>query len=161
MIALAWLAVLGLLAGEGGAAIGRRTGSEPRWAWLASAAGWSCLAVHMLVAMAVRHEWSHAAAVADTARLTAQVYGVAWGGGVYVNYAFLALWLAVVWQWRASPAMLLPQWLTWTWRGTVLIVVSNAAVVFAAPSRQIAGAIVTAGLVAAWWLSSRPARARR
>ncbi len=159
MIALAWIAVGALLAGEAGFAIGRRTAVEPRWAWPASAAGWLALAVHMLVAMGVHHGWSHAAAIDETKLLTERVYGVAWSGGVYVNYTFLLLWLVMLSRWRVSDAKALPAWLTWTWRIAVLIVVSNAAIVFAAPSRQAAGALVTAGLVASWWLSARRLRA--
>ena len=113
----------------------------------------------MVVAMAEHHGWSHAAAVAETARLTGQVYGVAWGGGVYVNYAFLVAWLAVLLRWKASRSSHLPAWLTWTWRIAVLVVVSNAAIVFAAPARQLVGAIMTAGLVISWWLSARAVRA--
>jgi hypothetical protein len=156
VIALAWLSLVGLVAGEAGHALGRRTGRQPRWAWLASAAGALTLAVHMLIAMGGHHGWSHEAAVAETRLLTERVYGVAWGGGVYVNYAFLGVWLVMLSRWRASGAKALPAWLTWTWRTAVLIVVSNAAIVFAAPSRQAAGALVTAGLVVSWWLSARP-----
>jgi hypothetical protein len=32
-------------------------------------------------------------AVLETARQTDAVYGVSWGGGVYVNYLFVAAWL--------------------------------------------------------------------
>jgi hypothetical protein len=161
MITLAWLSLAGLLAGEAGAAAGRRAGVEPRWVWLAASAGWIALAVHMVLAMAVHHGWSHTAAVTETARLTGQVYGLAWGGGVYVNYAFLLLWLVVLFRWRASGSSDLPAWLIWTWRIAVLVVVSNAAVVFAAPARRLAGAIVTAALIVSWWVSRRPAGAGR
>jgi hypothetical protein len=159
MIALAWVSLIGLLAGEAGIAIGRRTGVEPRWAWLASAAGWLSLAVHMLVAMGVHHGWSHTAAIDETKLLTQRVYGVAWGGGVYVNYAFLGVWLAYVVSWKTT-AGAVPAWLLYTWRVMVAVVVSNAAVVFAAPARQVAGAAMTAAIVASWWLSGRRARAR-
>jgi hypothetical protein len=160
MIALAWVSLIGLAAGEAGFAIGRRAGVEPRWAWPASAAGWLALAVHMLVAMGVHHGWSHAAAIDETKLLTERVYGVAWGGGVYVNYAFLGVWLAYVAWWKKTAAAV-PAWLLYTWRVMVAIVVANAAVVFAAPARQFAGALVTAAIVASWWLSGRGARARR
>ena len=159
VIALAWMAVGALLAGEAGFAIGRRTGVEPRWAWPASATGWLALAVHMLVAMGVHHGWSHAAAIDETKLLTERVYGVAWSGGVYVNYAFLGVWLAYVVCWKKTDGAV-PAWLLYTWRAMVAIVVSNAAVVFAAPARQFAGAVMTAAIVASWWLSGRRARAR-
>jgi hypothetical protein len=45
------------------------------------------------------HHWSQEAAIAHTARQTAALTGLNWGGGLYVNYAFLALWVcdAVLW----------------------------------------------------------------
>ena len=42
----------------------------------------------------------------ETARQTAAVYGVAWGGGVYVNYLFVGVWLAELLWWRVDPAAL-------------------------------------------------------
>ena len=41
------------------------------------------------------------AAIAHTARQTAALTGLNWGGGLYVNYAFIALWVgdAMLW-WR-------------------------------------------------------------
>src|ERR1700752_1372958 len=88
-----WLALAGLVAGEAGKTRGRRSGREPRWAWPASCTGLVALVAHMLVAMGARHGWSHEAALAETARQTAAVYGLDWGGGLYVNYLFAGLWL--------------------------------------------------------------------
>ena len=69
--------------------------------WLA---GVLLLAVHIAMAMAIVHGWSHASAVAATARATNAVFGVDWGGGVYANYLFLIVWAAETAWWRASPA---------------------------------------------------------
>jgi hypothetical protein len=61
------------------------------------------LIVHVLSAFHFEHGWSHAAALRHTAVQTARVTGIDWGGGLYFNYAFLALWfLDVVFLWRAS-----------------------------------------------------------
>ena len=107
----------------------------------------------MLLAMASRHQWSHQAALLDTARQTAEVYGVAWGGGLWVNYAFAGLWMAWLTAWKASPARFWnqPRWQLWAARAFVFVIVLNAAVVFAAPQRRLAGAAVTLALPAAWW----------
>ena len=35
----------------------------------------------------------------NSARQTAEVFGLDWGGGLYVNYAFTAAWVADV-AWR-------------------------------------------------------------
>jgi hypothetical protein len=60
--------------------------------------------VHVALAFELRHGWSHAAAVADTARQTRELLGVSFGGGVFANYAFLAVFaLDALWWWR-SPA---------------------------------------------------------
>ena len=156
MLTSVWLALLGLLAGEVGAARRRTTGVEPWWAWPASMAGCLALCAHMLLAMASRHQWSHQAALLDTARQTADVYGVAWGGGLYVNYAFAGLWVAWLVFWKASPDRFWdrPGWQLWSARAFVFVIVLNAAVVFAAPQRRLAGAAVTLALPAAWWLGS-------
>jgi hypothetical protein len=50
--------------------------------------------VHVVAVFQYVHYWSHGAALADTARQTAQLTGMHWGGGLYVNYAFVTLWLA-------------------------------------------------------------------
>ena len=152
MLGTIWLALAGFVVGEAGKTRHRRTGVEPRWAWPVSLAGLVACVVHILVAMADRHGWSHQAAVLDTARQTAEVFGVAWGGGVYVNYLFLAMWLADLIRWRTDPRRHLqqPQWARWALRTFYLVIVFNAAVVFAAPDRRLAGLVVTAALLAAW-----------
>ncbi len=47
--------------------------------------------------------WSHAAAYAHTATQVAAGVGLNWGGGIYANYAFTALWLVEVGWWWAAP----------------------------------------------------------
>ncbi|MBL8848547.1 MAG: hypothetical protein JNG89_02645, partial [Planctomycetaceae bacterium] len=75
----------------------RRSGRMPRRAEvLWSAAGWLLLAAHVLCAFHFQHHWSHAEAYAHTARRTAETVGWNWGGGLYVNYAAIALWGADV-----------------------------------------------------------------
>ena len=74
----------------------RRAGRGPVWC-----AGLVACVAHILIAMAYRHGWSHEAAVLETARQTAAVYGLAWGGGVYVNYLFVGVWLAEIAWWRS------------------------------------------------------------
>ena len=98
-----WIALTLFAAGEAGKRISRDGRVPARWAWPVSAAGAALLIVHIAIAMGARHGWSHAAAWSATAQQTASVYGLAWGGGVYVNYAFVALWLIELWQWHRSP----------------------------------------------------------
>ncbi|HEX2457325.1 MAG TPA: hypothetical protein VHI99_26740, partial [Vicinamibacterales bacterium] len=87
-----------------------------------------------------------------TAEQTAAVYGIRWGGGVYVNYVFLAVWLAEAAWWRTNAAGYLsrPMLVTSVLRTFYLIVLVNAAVVFAAPSRRVAGVILISVLLWIW-----------
>lgn len=152
MLGTIWLALAGFVAGQAGIGRHRRTGIAPSWLWPVWCFGVIACGIHILIAMGSHHHWSHASAVADTARQTEDVYGLAWGGGVYVNYVFVMVWLSELVWWRLAPQRYLnqPAWSRWALRGFYLVVVANAAVIFAAPDRLVAGIAVTAALVAAW-----------
>lgn len=146
-----WGALALFAAGEVGRS-GRRVVPAP-WAWRTSLAGLLLASTHFLLAFDVRHDWSHASAVRDTARQTAAVYGLDWGGGVYVNYAFLGVWALDLWRWhvrtrRGTPRARFPTWLARAFYFTVIL---NGAVIFAAGWRRGLGAALVAALVAAWW----------
>lgn len=55
--------------------------------------------VHVLLAFANVHRWSHQAAYDDTARQTGEMFGLYWGGGVFFNYALLLAWAVDVVRW--------------------------------------------------------------
>ena len=63
--------------------------------------GCGLMLAHVFLAFALVHHWSHAAALEHTRRQTADAVGIQFGGGLYFNYALLAIWLCdlVVW-WR-------------------------------------------------------------
>jgi hypothetical protein len=67
-------------------------------------AGVVLLGAHTLAAFHFVHGWSHQAAADETARQTAELIGLRWSGGVFVNYAFLAMWAADAGWWWAAPA---------------------------------------------------------
>lgn len=118
--------------------------------WTAAAA--LCI-LHSALAFHVRHGWSHEAAVRQTAAQTAAVTGLDWGGGVFVNYAFLALWAAdVAWLWT-SPASYLRRTAVMNALASAffLFVIFNGAVVFAAGPARVVGMAATATVVWAWW----------
>jgi hypothetical protein len=118
--------------------------------WTAAAA--LCI-VHAAIAFEVRHDWSHDAAWAQTAAQTAAVTGLDWGGGLYVNYAFLVLWAAdVVWLW-SSPRSYLhrPAVISTAVSAFVLFMFINGAVVFVRGPARVAGAIAVAVVMWAWW----------
>ena len=106
MLATIWLALAGFVVGEAGKTRHFRTGVSPRWAWPVWCAGLVACAIHIAIAMAHVHGWSHASAVMETARQTEAVYGVSWGGGVFVNYLFVAVWLGELVWWRVASAAL-------------------------------------------------------
>jgi hypothetical protein len=130
--------------------------SHQRWAgrpaFLLSAAGLVLLVTHIAIAIFHHHGGDHAAAVADTARLTASVYGVAWGGGVYVNYAFVAAWAAYLWWWRRNPARQIdprrPSVLAL--RLVLFVIIANALVIFASPLTRPLGVVICGALLWAW-----------
>ena len=116
----------------------------PRWARIAYAAGAALAIVHALIALGSTYAWNHERAVSETARQAAEVYGVAWRGSIYVSYAFLLVWALDAWR---------SQRLTrnWTVRAFFLIIIINAAIVFATAPGRMAGVLVVLALVWAWW----------
>ena len=143
-----WIALAAFVAGEAG----KRRRPIPGWAWPVWLAGALLCVLHIGIALGHHHHWNHAAAVTETARQTAAVYGLAWGGGVYVNYVFAAVWLAELWYWRTRPAGYFERSpiLLWGVRAFFFIIVFNAAVVFAAPRTRVAGVVLTAALLLIW-----------
>ncbi len=154
-----WAALVLFVAGEAGKRRLEREHAASASAWRLWTLGAALCVVHVLLAFALRHGWSHAAAVDDTARRTAEVFGRPWGGGVYVNYLFVSAWLIEACWWRASPAGFArrPRWIAWTFRAFYALVLVNAAVVFARPTARLAGIALCAALAWTW----RPARGWR
>ena len=59
---------------------------------LASTFGLFVYLVHVCLAFEYFYNWSHSIALRETERQTSELFGVAWGGGLYLNYLFTALW---------------------------------------------------------------------
>ncbi|MCH2201252.1 MAG: hypothetical protein MK102_04730 [Fuerstiella sp.] len=53
---------------------------------------WLLCVLHVVCAFQFRHHWVHSAALQHTADMTERVVGINWGGGLYINYAFLICW---------------------------------------------------------------------
>lgn len=153
-----WVALLLFVAGETGRSLARRGSPPPAWAWWAFSLGLGLAIVHTLVSFHLVHDWVHHDAVRSTALQTEAVYGVPVGSGVYVNYLFFAVWLADAWWWRTSPAgYVRPTAVTWALRGFYMIVIVNAAIVFAAGPRRVLGIALTSWLAGVWLRRARPA----
>lgn len=146
LYATIWLALALLVAAAIGA---RRRSPPPPWTRGAYGAGAALAIVHALIAVGNTYGWDHERAVRETAHQAGEVYGFAWRGSIYVSYAFLGVWAIDAWRSRAFTR-------NWLVRAFFLIIIVNAAVVFAtSPRGQLAGVMVVAALVWAWW--PRPA----
>lgn len=142
-----WLAVVAWAASE----VLRRGGERRRAARAMYAAGALLLVIHTAAAFELHHDWSHASALAETARRSADTTGFASGSGLFLNYAFIALWLAdAAWWWLRPHAYRhrarLVEALIFAF---FVFMIVNGAVVFAAgPLRMLGAAAVVAALAA-------------
>jgi len=154
-VALYALAVAGMLLGE------RRRWwrTAARWAWTLACAAYLA---HVGCAFQFFHGWSHAAAYAETARRTEEMFGLAWGGGLYLNYLFTAVWVGDVLWWWAAPAayQVRPRWLGWAVHGFLAFMIFNGAVVFATGLVRWVALAVCLGL-GSLWLSQIITKRRR
>jgi hypothetical protein len=115
---------------------------------------------HVAAAFHFYHGWSHSAAYRETARQTAEVFGVNWGGGLYFNYAFTAIWVAdVLWWWRGLTAYRLrARWITASIHLFFAFMFFNATVIFARGWTRWFGVFATTVLFGLWWRTNRSDR---
>ena len=152
-----WIGLALFALGETGRSFPDRGGRPRSWAWWIFVLGLVLTIVHTLLAFGVVHNWVHADAVRSTAMQTEAVFGMAVGWGVYVNYAFLVVWLADAWWWRVAPARYVrPRTVTRALRASYMFMIFNGAVVFAAGARRLLGLAIVVWLCAVWALR-RPA----
>lgn len=117
---------------------------------------------HVAAAFGFRYDWSHTVAYAETARQTGELFGVFWGGGIYFNYLFTAVWTAdVIWLWM-SPASYWTRGRSWNYgvHGFMGFLFVNAAIVF--PKGWIRWvSLVALVVLLGLWISSRRTPQRR
>jgi hypothetical protein len=96
-----WIALAGYAAAL---IIFLKSKSRPNWDAVARifwTAGCIAMLAHIGCAFHFYHRWSHGAAYAETARQTAKIYGLNWGGGLFINYILMIGWIVdVMWWWR-------------------------------------------------------------
>ena len=99
-----------------------------RWIWSAAC---GLYLMHVVAAFHYIHGWSHARAFEQTARQTAEVTGLDWGGGIYFNYLFTLLWLGDVAVWWRNQAWHLAarRWRSFV-QATFAFMMVNATAVF-------------------------------
>ncbi|MFO0864833.1 MAG: hypothetical protein U0744_09315 [Gemmataceae bacterium] len=129
---------------------GRPNALDPlrnRLYWLG---GWAVCVGHVLIAYDLAHGWSHDRAVEATAKQTADLVGFSFGGGVWINYGFLALWGADA-AWRIllpSPYWMRSTALHWTILSSLAFIVFNATIVFGGWPGRIVGIIAMLAIAA-------------
>jgi hypothetical protein len=107
---------------------------SPRWSRVSWTAGCLAYLLHVACAFEYYHYWSHATAYEATARQTADVIGLNWGGGLYLNYVFTLVWFVdVLWWWTSMQSYLArPRPIEWAVQGFLGFIAFNGTVVFAA-----------------------------
>ena len=152
-----WLALCGYALGATMLLAARGRAHWParaRWAWTF---GCAFFLAHVGCAFAFFHGWSHTAAYRETARQTAELTGLHWGGGLFLNYIFALAWIADTMWWWLAPANFArrPPWLTAAWQGFLFFMVFNGTVVFGNGPVRWFGAAICAGLATLWWVTRR------
>lgn len=114
--------------------------------------------VHMLTAFGVYHHWSHREAYLDTARQTAEIFYLDWGGGLYFNYVFSVVWLGdVIWMWADSTGyQRRSRWISGAVHVFMAFMFFNATVVFAAGWTRRFGLLACLALLVLWRRRNRP-----
>jgi hypothetical protein len=128
-----WVSILAYAVGCVVFAISRGRSDLDKWVRLAWTIGCAALLAHFICAFQFFHAWSHALAYIDTARQTEEVFGINWGGGLFINYAVAIFWMIdIVWWWRAGVRSYRrrPWLLTLSWHGFLIFIIFNATVVF-------------------------------
>lgn len=118
-----------------------------RWVWTGGA---DCMILHILVAFAFVHGWSHTAASEATAAETLEVTGSSFGGGIWFNYAFLLVWIAdIAWWWLNERSYLArSKWIDVLIYGFMAFIAFQATVVFETGATRWFGVVATFGLIA-------------
>ena len=140
-----WVALLLYVIGEYG------RGHQPRawWARPVWVLGSLFYVAHVTVAFALHHDWSHAVASAHTTAETKAIVGIDSGVGIWVNYAFTAIWIGEgLWACRWTPDA--DRRISRAVRGLFLFMIVNGAIVFVAGPQWWLGVAAIMALLAIW-----------
>ena len=145
-----WLALSLYTAGE----IARTSPNRSKLSRYLNSLGCAAFLAHVAFAFQFHHHWSHEAAYEETARQSAELIGWRWGGGLYLNYAFAAIWTFVaIAQWNGSRLQSSARWLV---RGFFFFMILNGAVIFAKSPMRWFGLLLCVILAACWWPRHNP-----
>ena len=129
--------------------------SATRLIWTIAVAS---LIAHFICAYEFYHHWSHDSAYLDTARHTEAVTGLNWGGGLFINYAFIILWtIDISWWWLGglNSYRIRPLLLVAAWHGFLIFILFNATVVFKDGLTRWVGVGICTVLGVAWIAHSK------
>ena len=126
----------------------RRRLALARLVWTAGALAFL---IHSVSAFVLFYDGSHTRALAETARQTAAMTGVDSGTGLYLNYLFLAIWIAdTLWWWAVGPeAGARFTRLGWARFMFFLFMFVNGAVIFADGRMRMVGLVAVMVVAAA------------
>ena len=149
-----WLSLAAWTAGERMRLARRRSADRDGAARGLWTLGFAMAVLHVALAFHLRHRWSHSAALAETARQTEELLGYRFGGGVYVNYAFLIVWAADVcwWWWRPASFSKRSPALDRIVRLFLFFIFVNGAIVFAHGAVRGFGLLALLVLGVAWYV---------
>lgn len=153
-----WISIAAYTVGCVVFAIARARSDLDRRARIAWTIGCAALLLHFACAFNFFHAWSHASAYVDTARQTAEVFGINSGVGIFVNYTVAILWLGDIgWWWFAgvNSYRRRPWLLTMIWHGFLIFIIFNATVVFKGGLTRWIGLLVCLCLVVSWIIINR------
>jgi hypothetical protein len=153
-----WISIVAYTVGCVVFAFARGRAEVDRWTRLAWTIGCLALLAHYICAFQFFHAWSHASVYADTARQTAEVFGINWGGGVFINYALAILWIGDVASWwfaGLGSYRRRPWTLILIWHGFLVFIIFNATVVFADGLTRWVGILLTVSLCLSWMVITR------
>jgi hypothetical protein len=113
------------------------------------AIGCALYLAHVVAAFEYAYHWSHAIAVQETARQTEELFGLNWGGGIWFNYAFTAIWTvdAAWWLIASKNRATRPNWLNNTIHSYLAWMFINGAIVFPKGPTSWISAAIAAGLI--------------
>jgi len=153
-----WISIAFYTIGSVIFAFGRRRPKLDNWTRVAFTIAIVALIAHYISAFHFYHHWSHEAAYIETARQTAEVFKVNWGGGIFINYSLLMLWIADValwWMAGLTSYRRRPLWILLTWHGFLVFVLFNATVVFKAGMQRWIGLLICLILCLSWIVLTR------
>ncbi|MEK6283238.1 MAG: hypothetical protein AABN95_23015 [Acidobacteriota bacterium] len=153
-----WVSIVGYAVGSVIFAFSRRRSrwnSGVRVVWSIACVS---LIAHFISAFQFYHGWSHAAAYGDTARQTEELFGLNWGGGLFINYALLIGWIVdILWWWRSGLDSYRnrPWPLVVGWHALLVFIIFNATVVFGDGIVRWVGLVIGVLLTLTWWRIAR------